>query len=57
MTNNIGVEDVQNVANSLGITLTNDTIDWVLKNYDDWENYDTTSNWSEIVESMLYSLK
>jgi hypothetical protein len=57
MTNNIGVEDVQNVANSLGITLTNDTIDWVLKNYDDWENYDTTSNWSEIVESMLYFLK
>jgi hypothetical protein len=55
--NIIVAEDIHIVANSLGITLTKYKVDWILKNYNDWECNDTNSNWIEIVESMLYYLK
>lgn len=56
-TNQIAKEDVINVANSLKIEVSDSTIDLILEEYDSWENADPTSNWTEIVESMLYSLK
>jgi hypothetical protein len=55
MTKEISREDVIQVGNDLNKNLSDSTIDWVLKEYDSWAKFDTTSNWSEIVESMLYS--
>jgi hypothetical protein len=57
MTKEISREDVIQVGNDLNINLSDSTIDWVLEEYDSWAKFDTTSNWTEIVESMLYSNK
>lgn len=55
MTNQIKVEDVKNVIQSLKMNVTEEKINWVMENFDGWSIDDPTSNWSEIVESMLYS--
>jgi len=47
-------EDVIQVANSLNIDLTEDRIREVIENYSPED--DPTSNWSEIVESLIYNL-
>lgn len=55
--NEIQRDDVIQVANSLNIKITETTIDWVLLNFDGYSNDDPTSNWSEVVENMLYQKK
>jgi hypothetical protein len=57
MTKEISREDVIQVGNDLNKNLSDSTIDWVLEEYDSWAKFDTTSHWTEIVESMLYSNK
>ena len=47
-------EDVIQVANSLNIDLTEDRIREVIENYSPED--DPTSNWSEIVENLIYNL-
>ena len=54
MTNKIKRDDVIRVGNSLKIEITETTINWVLLNFDSYSNDDPSSNWSEVVESMLY---
>jgi hypothetical protein len=54
MTDFITKQDVRKVSNTLRMKITDDTVTWVLENYDDYEKDDPTSTWVEIVESMLY---
>jgi uncharacterized protein YpuA (DUF1002 family) len=53
--NEITEQDVREVANKLNIGITDDQIKEVIENYSPED--DTTSNWSEIVESLIYNLK
>ena len=48
--------DVINVANSINKKVTDTEINWILANYNDYENEDPESNWNLIVENMLYNL-
>ena len=56
MTNKITKEDVINVGNTINKTLTDEDIDWVLKNYESYENEEPHSTWNLIVERMLYDI-
>lgn len=49
-------EDVVNVSEHLGVLLTEEQIQWVLDNYDGYEQQDPTGNWTLIVEQMLYDI-
>lgn len=53
MTTAIQKEDVQRIASELKREVTEAEIEWVLRNYDDYEKMYPTDNWSEIVEQML----
>ena len=48
--------DIINVANSINKKVSDTEINWILENYNDYENEDPESNWSLIVENMLYNL-
>jgi len=56
-TTSIGEVDVKNVAKSLNMSISDKIIDEVLELYDEYEENDPTSNWSEIVENILYNIK
>jgi hypothetical protein len=47
----ISPQDVIDVANNLGMTLDIHQVNFVLQNYDD---FNTTDLWSEIIENLLY---
>lgn len=49
-------EDIVNVAYSLNMHVNDDIVQYVMENYESFSAYDSTSNWSEVVESMLYQL-
>ena len=56
MTSTISKIDIINVANSINKKVTDTEINWILENYSSYENEDQESNWSLIVENMLYNL-
>lgn len=56
MSNQIKKEDVLQVSNDLNIKVNEKTIQWVLDNYESFQNDDPTSNWNLVVESMLYDI-
>jgi hypothetical protein len=49
-------QDVSNISEHLGIILTEEQIQWVLDNYDSYEEQDPTGTWNLIVEQMLYDI-
>jgi Ca2+-binding EF-hand superfamily protein len=53
MEKTIHKEDVQNIAKSLDITITDDTINWVLRSYNGWQNNYPTLDKKEVIKSML----
>ena len=53
MEKTIHKEDVQNIAKSLDITITDDTINWVLRSYNGWRNNYTTLDKKKVIKSML----
>jgi hypothetical protein len=56
MTNKITREDVINVGNTINKQLTEKEIDWVLENYESYENDEPQSTWNLIVERMIYEI-
>jgi hypothetical protein len=50
----ITIEDVVSVCSGINCTLTNEQMQWVVDNYTQFEMDDPTSNWSEIVEEIIY---
>lgn len=57
MTNEISREDVINVADRLGRTLSEEQIQEVLERYDDEAENDHTATWNLIVENCIYNLE
>lgn len=55
MANEITKDDVIRVANSIHQEVSESAVEWILDNYYSWAKDDSTSNWSEVVESMIYS--
>ena len=53
MEKTIHKEDVQNIAKSLDITITDDTINWVLRSYNGWQNNYPTLDKKKVIKSML----
>jgi hypothetical protein len=53
MEKTIHKEDVQNIAKSLDITITDDTINWVLRSYNGWRNNYPTLDKKKVIKSML----
>jgi len=49
-------EDVVNVAYNLNMHVNDDIVQYVMENYESFQADDRTSNWSEVVEDMLYQL-
>jgi hypothetical protein len=47
-------EDVISVATSVGITLTEDEIKWVLLCYEDAQRQDPSGTWNLVVEDLAY---
>ena len=56
MTNKITREDVINIGNTINKQLTEKEINWVLENYEGYENDEPQSTWNLIVERMLYDI-
>ena len=56
MSNLIKKEDVLQVSNDLKIKVNEKTIQWVLDNYESFQNDDPTSTWNLVVEQMLYDI-
>jgi hypothetical protein len=56
MSNKIQREDVLQVANDLSIKVNEKIIQWVLDNYESYQNDDPTATWDLIVEQMLYDI-
>jgi len=56
MTNKISIADVINVAESIGANLSIGSITDVMNFYDGAQASDPTSNFTEIIESIIYSL-
>ena len=56
MTNKITREDVINIGNTINKQLTEKEINWVLENYESYENDEPQSTWDLIVERMLYDI-
>ena len=54
--NGITNVDVINVANDLGMDITDDHISEVLRRFDSEANNDPTATWDLIVENILYSI-
>jgi hypothetical protein len=47
-------EDVINVANSIGITLTEAEINWAILCYEDAQRQDPSGTWNLVVEDLIY---
>jgi hypothetical protein len=47
-------EDIVNVANSIGITLTEAEINWALLCYEDAQRQDPSGTWNLVVEDLIY---
>ena len=56
MTNKITREDVISIGKSINKQLTEKEINWVLENYEGYENDEPQSTWNLIVERMLYDI-
>ena len=56
MSNQIKKEDVLQVSNDLKIKVNEKTIQWVLDNYESFQNDDPTATWNLVVEQMLYDI-
>lgn len=52
----IDLEDVISVANSINIQLDDDSIQWVLNNFESYAKDEQYSSWDLIVERMLYEI-
>jgi hypothetical protein len=50
----ITIEDVTSVCGQIDCTLTDEQMQWIVENYSQFEMEDQTSNWSEIVENIIY---
>jgi hypothetical protein len=50
----ITIEDVTSVCSQMDCTLTEKQMQWIVENYSQFEMEDSTSNWSEIVEDIIY---
>lgn len=50
-------EDVIDIANTIGKTLTEKEIEWVLLCYEDSQRQDPTATWNLIVEDLIYQLE
>jgi hypothetical protein len=49
-------QDVINVASSINMDVNDDHIQYVMENYESFSADDRTSNWSEVVECILYQV-
>lgn len=56
MTNIIQKEDVLRVANDLNIKVNDQVVQWVLENYDSYQEEDPHGTWNLVVEQMLYDV-
>lgn len=54
MESKIEKEDVLNVANALPIKINYEIIQWVIENYESYQEADPTATWDLVVEQMLY---
>lgn len=54
MESKIKKEDVLNVANALPIKINYGIIQWVIENYESYQEADPTATWDLVVEQMLY---
>lgn len=50
----ITIEDVTSVCGQIDCILTDEQMQWIVENYSQFEMEDQTSNWSEIVEDIIY---
>jgi len=50
----IDKHDVIRVAKSLGKTLTDKQVQFVVNEYPAWQETDPTANWSSVVEDVIY---
>lgn len=55
MTNLIQKEDVLQVANDLKIEVNDQIVQWVLENYESYQEEDPTGTWNLVVEQMLHT--
>ena len=53
----ISEQDVYQVANDLGIEITDDQVQQVLELYPAEQEQDPTANWDLVVEEIIYNLK
>ena len=56
MQNEISKQDIVNVAQSINKSVSESQINWILENYNSHKKQDPKTNWSLIVENMLYQL-
>jgi hypothetical protein len=56
MQNEISKQDIINVAKSINKNVSESQINWILENYNSHQKEDPKTNWSLIVENMLYAL-
>lgn len=49
-------EDIVKVATSIQMDIDEDTIEWVMQNYDSYQSDEPHSNHIEIIERMLYQI-
>ena len=56
MSNKIQKEDVLQVSNDLNIKVNEKTIQWVLDNYESFQDNDPSATWNLVVEQMLYDI-
>jgi len=56
MQNEISKQDIINVATSINKSVSESQINWILENYNSHQKENPQTNWSLIVENMLYQL-
>lgn len=56
MSNQIQKEDVLQVSNDLKIKVNEKCIQWVLDNYESFQDNDPSATWNLVVEQMLYDI-
>jgi hypothetical protein len=50
-------EDVIDIANTIGKTLTEKEIEWVLLCYEDSQRQDPIATWNLVVENLIYQVE
>jgi hypothetical protein len=50
----ITTKDIIDVADLIGVTLTEDEINWVLLSYEDAQRQDPSGTWNLVVEDLIY---